>query len=35
MGELAFSPQTNVGRRLSGVKESSHQGFYDESCSGL
>jgi len=30
MGELAFSPQMNVGRRLSCVKEFSHQDFYDE-----
>jgi len=30
MGELAFSPQMNVGRRLSGVKEFSHEGFCDE-----
>jgi hypothetical protein len=30
MEELAFSPQINVGRRLSRVKEFSHQDFYDE-----
>lgn len=30
MGELRFSPQTNVGRRLSGVKYFSHQLIYDE-----
>ena len=34
MEELAFTPEINVGRRLSCVKEFSHQDFYDELTRG-